>query len=97
MNLISTPSRFGVAFLVSVALNSVVLSIDFLIDPRQAELSRIQRLVIWLLRPAELLVNNLTPGHGGKQLLALAMFSLVIYIFAAWIAISLPVWWRRRS
>ena len=96
MNLISVPLRLAVAFLISLALNSVVLTVDFWIDPRQAELSTSQRFVIWLLRPAEMLTNRLTPGHGGLQILALAMFSVLIYTFGAWVALSVPVWWRRR-
>jgi hypothetical protein len=40
------------AFLISIALNVILFAVDFSIDPRRAELSRIQRSVVSLLSPA---------------------------------------------
>lgn len=89
--------RLVMAFLISIVLNVILFAVDFSIDPRQAELSRIQRWVVSLLSPAEALAMGFGPGHGGAQILALVMFSVFIYAIAAWVALSLPAWWRRRA
>jgi len=44
--------RLAMAFLISIALNVILFAVDFSIDPRRAELSRIQRSVVSLLSPA---------------------------------------------
>jgi hypothetical protein len=86
----------AIAFLISIALNGVLLTVDFSIDPRKASLSRIEDVVVRLLKPAEALTMWLVPGHSGAQLLALGLFSLLIYAAATWLLISLPIWWRHR-
>jgi hypothetical protein len=88
--------HIAIAFLVSIALNAVILSIDFSIDPRQDKLSRIEDIVVGLLRPAEALTTRLAPGHSGAQILALVLFSVAFYALVAWVALGLPLWWRRR-
>jgi len=45
--------RLATAFLISIGLNGVLFAVDFSIDPRRVELSRIQRWVVGLLSPAE--------------------------------------------
>jgi hypothetical protein len=85
------------ALLISIGLNAILFAVDFSIDPRGAELSRVQRWVVSLLSPAELLVGGFAPGHGGGQILALVVFSVLVYAIAAWLVLSLPTWWRRRA
>jgi hypothetical protein len=89
--------RLVVAFLISIGLNVVLFAVDFSIDPRQEELSQLQRCVVALLSPADTLTTSLVPGHGGTQILALVIFSVVVYTFVAWMALSLPAWWRNRA
>jgi hypothetical protein len=89
--------RIAIAFLISIVLNGILLTIDFSIDPRQANLSRVENIVVGLLRPAEALTARLTPGHGGAQISALILFSVVVYTIVAWVVLSLPIWWRRRA
>lgn len=85
------------ALLLSIGLNAILFAVDFSIDPRRAELSRVQRWVVSLLSPAELLAVGFAPGHGGGQILALVVFSVLVYAIAAWLVLSLPTWWRRRA
>jgi hypothetical protein len=85
------------AFLISIGLNAILFAVDFSIDPRRAELSRIQRWVVGLLSPAESLTVGFVPGHGGAQIFGLFVFSVFVYAIAAWLALSLPAWWRRRA
>jgi hypothetical protein len=90
-------SRIAIAFLISIVLDGILLAIDFSIDPRQNKLSRVEGTVVALLRPGEALTNWLAPGHGGAQILALVVFSVVVYTIVAWVVLSLPVWWRSRE
>ena len=85
------------AFLISIGLNAILFAVDFSIDPRRVELSRFQRWVVTLLSPAESLAMGFAPGHGGVQILALVVFSVLVCAIAAWLALSLPVWWRGRA
>jgi hypothetical protein len=85
------------AFLISIGLNVILVAVDFSIDPRRAELSRIQRWAVRLLSPAEAMTMRLAPGHGGAQILALVVFSVLVYAITAWAILSLPAWWRHRA
>lgn len=85
--------RFAMAFLISSCLNVILFAVDFSIDPRREELSRIQRWVVGLLSPAEALTTGLVPGHGGAPILALVVF----YAMVSWVVLTLPAWWRRRA
>ena len=87
----------AIAVLISIALNGIMLTIDFSIDPRQEKLSRIESIVVVLLKPAEGLTMWLAPGHGGAQILALVAFSVLVYSVVAWVVLSLPIWWRHRT
>jgi len=87
----------AMALLISIGLNAILFAVDFSIDPRRAELSRVQRWVVSLLTPAESLTMVFAPGHGGWQILALVAFSVLVYAIAVCLAISLPAWWRRRA
>lgn len=89
--------RIAISFLISVVLNGILVIIDFSIDPRQAKLSTIQNTVVGLLRPAEALTTRFVPGHGGVQILALVVFSVLAYALVAWAILSLPIWWRHRT
>ena len=89
--------RLLIAFLISACLNVTLFAVDFSIDPRRADLSRIQRWVVSLLSPAEVLTTGLVPGHGGAQILALIVFSVVLYTMVSWVALTLPAWWQRRA
>lgn len=89
--------RIGTSFLISVVLNVPLLVIDFSIDPRQSTLSTVEKTVLHLLTPAETLTMWLVPsGHGGGQILSMALFSVLLCAVLAWIVLSLPVWWRNR-
>jgi len=88
--------RLPIALLISITLNVALFAVDFSIDPRRESLSRIQHLVVVLLTPAEALSTRLAPGHGGSQIFDLVVSSFAIYTIAAWVALSLPAWWRRR-
>jgi hypothetical protein len=85
------------AFLISIALNVILFTVDFSIDPRRAELSLIQRWAVHLLSPAEALTMGFAPGHGGTQISALVVFSVLVYAITAWMILSLPAWWRHRA
>lgn len=85
------------AFLISTFLNVTLFAIDFSVDPRRAELSRIQRWVVGLLLPAEALTTGLVPGHGGAQILALVVFSVLFYAIVSFVVLTLPAWWQRRA
>jgi hypothetical protein len=63
--------RLAMAFLISIALNVILVTVDFSMDPRRAELSRMQRWAVHLLSPAEALTMRFAWGHGGTQILAL--------------------------
>ena len=89
--------RVAVAFLVSLALNGVLLAIASSIDPRQENLSRIASIANALLRPADALTEWLASGHGGAQIVILFVSSVVVYTVVTWVALSLPVWWRHRE
>ena len=89
--------RMVIAFLISIALNGVLLAIASSIDPRQADLSRIASVANVLLGPANALTEWLAPGHGGAQIAALFISSIVLYTGVAWVALSLPVWWQHRE
>lgn len=89
--------RLLIALLLSIGLNVALLAVAFSIDPRKAELSRIERWGNFLLSPAAALTAALVPGHTGAQIVALALFSFVFYAALGWIAISLPAWWRTRT
>jgi hypothetical protein len=89
--------RLATAFLISVGLNVILFAVDFSIDPRREELSAIQRWVVGLLSPAEALTTGLVPGHGGLQIVALIVFSVVVYAIVSWVVLTLPGWWRRRA
>ena len=89
--------RIAISFLISVLLNGILVSIDFSINPRQAHLSTPQNIAVMLLRPAEALMARFVPGHGGAQIVALVGFSIIIYALVAWLALSLPTWWRYRT
>jgi len=89
--------RLAMAFLISFGLNLILFAVDFSIDPRREELSPVQRWVVTLISPAETLTTGLVPGHGGTQILALAVFSVVVYTFVVWMALSLPAFWRHRA
>lgn len=84
------------AIVLSIAFNVVLLAVAFSIDPRKAELSRIERWSNFLLSPAATLTAALVPGHAGAQIGAMALFSFAVYAALAWVAISLPAWWRTR-
>ena len=79
--------RVAVALLVSIALNGVLLAIA----------SSIASIANALLRPADALTECLAPGHGGAQVVVLFMCSVFVYTVVAWVALSLPVWWRHRQ
>ena len=89
------------AFLISIGLNAILFAVDFSIDPRRGELSGVQRWVVRLLSPAESLtwhlqwVTAFAVGYGRERILALVAFSVLVYAIAAWVALSLPAWWRR--
>ncbi len=89
--------RVVVALLVSIVLNCVLVAIDFSIDPRSPKLSTLQNVVVGLLRPAAALSVRFVPGHGGLQILALVLFSIVFYALIAWLIFSLPIWWKHRT
>jgi len=89
--------RIPIALLISIVLNVILFAVDFSIDPRQEALSRIQHLVVVALTPAEALTTRLAPGHGGAQIVALVVFSVVVYAIVGWVALSVPAWWRRRT
>ena len=89
--------RMVIAFLISIALNGILLTIDFSIDPQQDKLSRIENIVVGLLGPADALTTWLAPGHGGTQIVVLIISSVVVYAVTAWVVLSLPVWWRSRE
>jgi hypothetical protein len=89
--------RLPIAFLISIALNVILFAVDSSIDPRQEELSRIQHLAVVLLTPAEALTARLAPGHGGAQIVALVVFSVVVFAIVSWVALSLVAWWRSRT
>jgi hypothetical protein len=89
--------RIATALLISIALNGILLAIDFSIGAHEDKLSTIEDVVVELLRPAEALTMWLAPGHGGVQILALAVFSVFFYTVAAWIILSLPIWSRHRT
>lgn len=97
MNLPRQLRSAAVAVMISLALNGVLLVIDFSIHPQQDKLSTIENIVVGLLRPADLLTRWLAPGHGGAQILFLIMSSVVFYAVVAWVALSLPIWWRHRG
>ena len=88
--------RLVIALLLSIGLNVLLLAVAFSIDPRRAELSRIERWSNFLLSPAATLTATLVPGHTGAQFVALTLFSFAFYAALAWVAISLPAWWRTR-
>jgi hypothetical protein len=89
--------RLAMAFLISIGLNVILVAVDFSIDPRRAELSRIQRWDVRLLSPAEAMTMGFAPGHGGAQILVLVVFCVLVYAITAWAILSLPAWWRRRA
>lgn len=89
--------RMVIAFLISIALNGVLLAIASSIDSRQENLSRIASIANVLLRPANALTAWLAPGHGGAQIAALFISSIAVYTVVAWVALSLPIWWRHRE
>lgn len=89
--------RIGTASLASIALNGVLLAIDFSIDPRQDRLSTAQRVAAALLRPAEVLAEHLAPGHGGIQILVGVVSSVVLYTVLAWALLTLRAWRRTRA
>jgi hypothetical protein len=89
--------RLAPAFLISIALNGVLVAIASSIDPRQENRSRIASIANALLMPANALTERLAPGHGGVQIVLLFMFSIFVYTVVAWVALSLPVWWRNRQ
>lgn len=89
--------RMAAAFLISIALNGLLLAIASSIDPRQQNLSRIASVANALLRPANALTEWLAPGHGGAQIAALFISSIVLYTVVAWVALSLPIWWQHRE
>ncbi len=80
-----------------MVLNGILLAVAFSIDPRQENLSRIASIANALLRPAGALTQQLAPGHGGAQIVMLFVSSVLFYAFVAWVALSLPVWWRHRA
>jgi hypothetical protein len=86
-----------IAFLISVALNAFLLAISASTDPRQESLSRIEAIANALLTPAGQLTEWMAPGHGGAQIAVLFISSLACYTVVAWVALSLPVWWRNRG
>ena len=88
--------RLITALLISLGLNVFLLAVSFSIDPRREQLSQMQRWVNALLLPAATLTGEFVPGHGGAQIVALALFSVAFYTAASWVALSLPLWWRRR-
>ena len=88
--------RLMKALLLSIGLNAILLAVAFRIDPRRAELSRIERWDNSLLSPAATLTAALVPGHGGAPIVSLALFSFVFYAGLAWVGLSLPAWWRTR-
>jgi len=86
-----------IAFLVSIALNGVLLAVASSIDPTQENLSRAASIANALLKPAGAFTEWLAPGHGGAQIVVLFGSSVVVYAVVAWVAISLPGWWRQRT
>jgi hypothetical protein len=89
--------RLAMALLISIGLNGAVVAVDFSIDPRRAELSRIQQWAVHLLSPAEALTMFFVPGHGGVQILALVVFSVLSCAIAAWMVLSLLAWRRYKA
>jgi hypothetical protein len=89
--------RLAMALLISIGLNVTLIAVDFSIDPRRAELSRIQRWAVLLLSPAEALTMGFAPGHGGAQILALVVFSVIVCAITAWGVLSLLAGWRHRA
>jgi len=83
----------AMAFLISIGLNVILFAVDFSIDPRRAELSRIQGWAVGLLSPAEAMTTRLVPGHGGAQILALIVF----YAMVSWLVLTRPPSWQRRA
>jgi hypothetical protein len=49
------------AFLISIGLNVILVAVDFSIDPRRAELLRIQRWDVRLLSPAKAMTMGFAP------------------------------------
>ena len=88
--------RLLIALLLSIGLNVALLTVASGIDPRKAELSRIESCSNFLLSPAGTLTAMLVPGHTGVQIVAMALFSFAFYAALAWVAISVPAWWRTR-
>lgn len=89
--------RVTVAFLASAALNGFLLVVAFSINSKEDKLSRIERIANALLKPAASLTEQLAPGHGGAQILALILFSILVYTVLVWVVLSLPRWWRHRT
>jgi hypothetical protein len=87
--------RLSIALLVSIVLNLALFAVDFSIDPRQEAPSRTQHLVVVLLTPAEALTTRPAPGHGGAQIVALVLFSIVAFAIMSWVTLSLAAWWKQ--
>jgi len=50
-----------------------------------------------LQEPPAQLTMELVPGHSGTQVFMMFLFSFLMYTAMAWVALSLPRWWRRRT
>ena len=89
--------RLALAFLISIGWNVILFAVNFSVDPRQQELSRIQRRAVGLFSPADALADGFRPSHGGPQIPALILSSVLIYALATWLVLTLPEGWRRRA
>lgn len=81
------------AFLISIALNVILVTVDFSMDPRRAELSRMQRWAVHLLSPCGSIENAICMGTWRNA----DSGSVLLYAITAWVILSLPACWRHRA
>jgi hypothetical protein len=89
--------RVAGAFVISIILNGALLAVSISTDPRQEHLSTIESIADALLEPPAQLTMELVPGHSGTQVFMMFLFSLLMYTAMAWVALSPPRGWRRRT
>ena len=96
MNFAKQSSKIGVALFISVVLNGIFISVSLRNDPTVYPPSKAQSVVNMLTAPAGTIAEWLAPGHGGKQILALIITSVILYAMMTWCVLSLPGVWRQR-
>jgi len=95
--------RITIAFLISIALNSLLFAMSLSINPaKPVPPSGVGRIVDALSAPSSAFAEWVAPrGHGGAHfviaLIAAVVSSVVFYAALAWVVLSLPVWWRHRA